>query len=103
MWDAQLASFVMGVQYSPDTPGIDATGIALAHWGILALGVAGFLAKIVALIWFQLLTRWSLPRFRYDQLMNLGWKALIPLAILNVLLTGGAVLLWPQFKAMTGL
>ena len=93
VWDAQLASFVMGVQYSPDTPGIDATGIALAHWGILALGVAGFLGKIVALIWFQLLTRWSLPRFRYDQMMMLCWKGLLPAALINILFTGVIVLL----------
>jgi NADH-quinone oxidoreductase subunit H len=93
VWDAQLASFVMGVEYSPDTPGIDATGIALAHWGILALGVGGFLAKIVALIWFQLLTRWSLPRFRYDQMMMLCWKGLLPAALINILFTGVIVLL----------
>jgi NADH-quinone oxidoreductase subunit H len=36
--------------------------------------------------------RWTIPRFRYDQLMNLGWKALIPLAILNMLVTGFLVL-----------
>lgn len=93
VWDAQLACFVMGVEYDPSAPGIDATGIALAHWGILALGVAGFLGKIVALIWFQLLTRWSLPRFRYDQMMMLCWKGLLPAALLNILFTGVIVLL----------
>ena len=44
--------------------------------------------------------RASLPRFRYDQLMHLGWKILIPLAIFNVVLTGAAILFWPQLKAM---
>jgi NADH-quinone oxidoreductase subunit H len=37
--------------------------------------------------------RWTIPRFRYDQLMNLGWKSLIPLALINMLATGG-ILLW---------
>ncbi|MCA9577565.1 MAG: complex I subunit 1 family protein [Polyangiales bacterium] len=93
VWDAQLASFIMGVPYNAAAPGIDATGIALAHWGVLAIGVAGFLGKIVALIWFQLLTRWSLPRFRYDQMMQLCWKGLLPAALGNILFTGVVVLL----------
>jgi NADH-quinone oxidoreductase subunit H len=93
VWDAQLAAFVMGTEYNAANPGIDATGVALAHWGVLALGVAGFIAKIVALIWFQLLTRWSLPRFRYDQMMQLCWKGLLPAALGNILFTGVVVLL----------
>jgi NADH-quinone oxidoreductase subunit H len=36
--------------------------------------------------------RWTVPRFRYDQLMNLGWKILIPLAIANIVVTGGFIL-----------
>ncbi len=48
--------------------------------------------KIFFFIFVFMWIRWTLPRFRYDQLMHLGWKALIPLAILNMLLTGAGVL-----------
>lgn len=52
------------------------------------LGVLFLFAKIIFFIFFFMWVRWTLPRFRYDQLMNLGWKILIPLAILNIVLTG---------------
>ena len=52
------------------------------------LGVLVFFGKIFFGIFFYMWIRWTLPRFRYDQLMNLGWKILIPLAILNIVLTG---------------
>ena len=45
------------------------------------------------MILFFMFVRWTLPRFRYDQLMKLGWKVLIPLAVLNMLATGFIVLL----------
>ena len=57
------------------------------------VGVAVLFAKIVFFIFFYMWVRWTVPRFRYDQLMNLGWKILIPLSILNIVLTGGAILL----------
>ena len=44
-------------------------------------------AKVVLLCWFQLLVRWTLPRFRADQLMNLGWKLLLPLSLANIMVT----------------
>jgi len=46
-----------------------------------------FGAKVLLLCWFQLMIRWTLPRFRADQLMNLGWKLLLPLALANVMVT----------------
>lgn len=51
------------------------------------------MTKIIFLILFFMWVRWTIPRFRYDQLMNLGWKTLIPLALANMLITGG-ILLW---------
>ncbi|WET71088.1 NADH-quinone oxidoreductase subunit NuoH [Sphingobacterium sp.] len=55
---------------------------------ITIIGVVAFFIKILLFIFFFMWVRWTLPRFRYDQLMNLGWKMLIPLAIANIVLTG---------------
>ncbi|WP_312334949.1 NADH-quinone oxidoreductase subunit NuoH [Sphingobacterium sp.] len=55
---------------------------------ITIVGVIVFFVKILLFIFFFMWVRWTLPRFRYDQLMNLGWKMLIPLAIANIVLTG---------------
>ena len=51
------------------------------------LGVLAFLFKVVVLCIFLGMVRWTLPRFRYDQLMRLGWKGLVPLGLFNVLVT----------------
>lgn len=58
-----------------------------------AICVLVLLTKAICVILFFMAVRWTLPRFRYDQLMKLGWKSLIPLALLNMLITG-AVILW---------
>jgi NADH-quinone oxidoreductase subunit H len=52
------------------------------------LQVGFFFGKIIFFIFFFMWVRWTIPRFRYDQLMNLGWKVLIPLSILNIFMTG---------------
>jgi NADH-quinone oxidoreductase subunit H len=57
------------------------------------IGVVAFMIKIGIFIFLFIWIRWTIPRFRYDQLMNLGWKKLIPLALANMLITGG-VILW---------
>jgi NADH-quinone oxidoreductase subunit H len=56
------------------------------------LGFGAFLTKTVFFIFVFMWIRWTLPRFRYDQLMELGWKKLIPIALINMLITGALVL-----------
>lgn len=56
------------------------------------LGIVFLFAKIFFFIFFFMWVRWTIPRFRYDQLMNLGWKVLIPLSIINIFLTG--IVMW---------
>jgi NADH-quinone oxidoreductase subunit H len=69
-------------------PGMDyMAGLLGPTWAPL-FGVAVFFVKIFAFIFFFMWVRWTIPRFRYDQLMHLGWKVLIPLAIANVVITG---------------
>ena len=61
--------------------------LAVPHGIVALLQFAAFGAKVVLLSMFQLLIRWTLPRFRVDQLMNLGWKVLLPLALANIMVT----------------
>lgn len=58
------------------------------------IGIVALLAKVFFFIFFFMWVRWTIPRFRYDQLMNLGWKVMIPLALINMLITGGLILWW---------
>lgn len=69
-----------------------ALGVVAGHNLATALGFLVYFAKIFFFIFFFMWVRWTLPRFRYDQLMNLGWKTFIPLAILNVVVTGAGLL-----------
>jgi NADH-quinone oxidoreductase subunit H len=61
--------------------------LLLPHVLIVLLQVTAFTVKVVFFCWLQILLRWSVPRFRYDQVMRLGWKMLLPLALLNVVAT----------------
>jgi NADH-quinone oxidoreductase subunit H len=59
----------------------------MPHLAVVLLQVGAFTIKVVFFCWLQILLRWSVPRFRYDQVMRLGWKMLFPLALLNVVVT----------------
>ena len=61
--------------------------MALSPWTYLLLGVASFSTKVLVFCWLFMQLRWTLPRFRYDQLMRLGWKGLFPIAVANMLVT----------------
>ncbi len=64
------------------------TMIALSPLAVTVFQVTSFVTKVAVMIFFLMLIRWTLPRFRYDQAMRLGWLGLFPLSILNILLTG---------------
>jgi len=78
----------------------------LGGWQVPFLGLLGFpsfwvsiiqilafVIKVGLVLFFYIWIRWTIPRFRYDQLMNLGWKVMLPLSLLNLAVTGGWLLL----------
>ena len=67
--------------------------LGLDHNTITILGTVALFLKISFFIFFFMWIRWTVPRFRYDQLMNLGWKVLIPLSVVNILITGLVIIL----------
>ncbi|HEY9045362.1 MAG TPA: NADH-quinone oxidoreductase subunit NuoH [Ohtaekwangia sp.] len=71
--------------------------LGLDHNTISIIGTLVLFAKISFFIFFFMWIRWTIPRFRYDQLMNLGWKILIPLSVANIFLTGLVLLLKDRF------
>ena len=92
-----ISSAVMATLYFG---GFDIPFLNDAAWGaahgqnlLAILQVGCFFLKIVAFIFFFMWVRWTIPRFRYDQLMKMGWNWLIPLALVNMLATGFLVLL----------
>jgi NADH-quinone oxidoreductase subunit H len=67
-------------------------GSGLANLLCMVAHVLTFLVKVVIMIWFQMAIRWTLPRFRYDQVMDLCWKVMLPLSLLNIFVTGAVLL-----------
>lgn len=90
-----ISSTILAVLYfgGYNYPGIE---WATENWGVNAANIIGIVvlfAKICFFIFFYMWVRWTIPRFRYDQLMRLGWQMLIPLAIANIVITGIVILL----------
>jgi NADH-quinone oxidoreductase subunit H len=67
-------------------------GISGLSW-LAVLQVFSFIVKVLLVIWVQMLIRWAFPRFRYDQIMRLGWKMMLPLSLANVVISAGVFLL----------
>jgi len=65
----------------------------LPHLVIVVLQLVAFTVKVIFFCWLQILLRWSVPRFRYDQVMRLGWKMMLPAALLNVAVTAIVIVL----------
>lgn len=84
-----VSSAVMAALYfgGYNYPGMDWVATHVGPVAAPLIGTAVFFLKIFAFIFFFMWVRWTIPRFRYDQLMNLGWKKLIPFAIANIVIT----------------
>ncbi len=75
---------------------------SIGEFWVRLLGFGFLMGKIIFFIFFFMWIRWTLPRFRYDQLMNLGWKTLLPLSILNLVLTGIVMMRHEIWMAIVG-
>ena len=73
-------------------PWVDESKWGLSGNVMAIIGIAALMVKVLIFIFIFMWVRWTIPRFRYDQLMRLGWRILIPLALFNMLATGAAIL-----------
>jgi NADH-quinone oxidoreductase subunit H len=67
--------------------------IHLPSFLVVLMQVGAFVVKVLFFCWLFIWVRWTIPRFRYDQVMRLGWKVLLPLSLANIFITGGVILL----------
>jgi NADH-quinone oxidoreductase subunit H len=67
---------------------LEVVHLLLPHFWVIVVGVLAFFGKVLVVCWMQVFVRWTLPRFRYDQLMKLGWRMLLPASLVNILVTG---------------
>jgi NADH-quinone oxidoreductase subunit H len=80
--------FFGGYNYPGMSWVLENAGVNIAN----IIGMMVLFGKLCAFIFFIMWVRWTIPRFRYDQLMHLGWRVLIPLAIVNIMITGVVIL-----------
>ncbi len=73
--------------------------VALSSLAVTTLQILAFVGKVFFFCWLQLMIRWTIPRFRYDQIMRLGWKVMLPLSLANLFVTALVVLLLDQARA----
>ncbi len=73
----------------------------LPHVLVILIQVLTFFGKVSFLCWFQIFIRWTLPRFRYDQLMKLGWRMLLPACLANIFMTGIALVAFDRSSLAT--
>lgn len=90
-----ISSAIMATVYlgGYDIPFVNEASWGLSPFWMSVISFSVLMAKISFFLFVFLWIRWTIPRFRYDQLMNLGWKKLIPLALVNMIITA-AVVLW---------
>lgn len=80
--------FRIGTMHLPmPGQGVELLGTNLGYLLVILLRITSMCAKIVVIVWLQFMMRWTLPRFRYDQVMVLGWKILLPLSLANLVIT----------------
>ncbi len=65
----------------------------IPHWVVIVIQMLSFTVKVALFIWFQLMIRWTLPRFRYDQIMSLCWKIILPASLVSIMVTGMVLLM----------
>ena len=98
---ALVVTLFLGGWHLPFIPdGSNTIGLGMLHsipgwiWGLVNIAV--FFAKIIALLLFFIWVRWTLPRFRYDQLMRLGWIYFFEIALVNIFITAGILMFFPK-------
>lgn len=83
------AASLTGQQLMNYKEGLGALGpdVAMPYWAVVLLRIGAFIFKTLVIVFLQLQIRWTLPRFRYDQIMKLGWKILLPASLINLAIT----------------